>query len=68
MSYAYHCDREGCVDPWQKEDSREDPFIEVTQDDELLGHFCCLDCLMHWAAGNSEPTEVIVIDDEQDAE
>lgn len=67
MSYGYHCDREGC-DDWQEAESREEPFFELLQDEELVGHFCCLDCLMHWAAGNSEPTEVIVIDDEQDAE
>lgn len=58
MAYATHCDCEGC-DTWQKVDSDFAPFLELAEGEDLLGHFCTLDCLMLWAAGNSEPTEVV---------
>ena len=58
MSLAYHCDREGC-DSWAKYPGLGSRFLELTEGEDVLAHFCCLDCLTHWAAANSEPTEVI---------
>ena len=58
MTLAHHCDRDGC-DTWQRTKTSFPPFLTVTDGAEVLGHFCCLDCLLHWAAACSEPTEVI---------
>jgi len=53
--YAVHCDREGC-DTWERTDGEFAPFVDVVEGDDLLGSFCTLDCLTHWAAAASEPT------------
>ena len=58
MAYATHCDAPGC-DTWQRVESDFAPFLEVSEGEDILGHFCCLDCLMRWAAGMSEPTDVV---------
>lgn len=53
---AYHCDRDGC-DSWQRMDSTlPGAFLILSDEDEDLAHFCCLDCCMHWSAAHSEPT------------
>jgi hypothetical protein len=59
------CDREGC-DTWQRmTDDTEDHWVIVHlnnpdfEDEVVTRHFCTVDCLMHWAAANSVPTEVI---------
>ena len=51
MSYATHCDREGC-DSWQEMGSDFLPFLELCEGEEVVGHFCSLNCLTQWAAGN----------------
>lgn len=61
MSLSLHCDREGC-DSWQRDPNPEhDTWLCVNggPDFDREHHFCNLDCLMHWAAANSEPTTVV---------
>ena len=59
MTLAYHCDRDGC-DTWQRTDTDlPSDFVTLNASDSVLGHFCTLDCLTHWAAAHSEPTTVI---------
>lgn len=58
MSYATHCDREGC-NTFQRVNSDFPAFLELSQGDDIVAHFCCLDCCMIWAAAHSAPTEVI---------
>ena len=53
---AYHCDREGC-DSWARGALRSEFIVVILHPHKR--HFCCLDCLMHWAAANSEPTESV---------
>lgn len=55
--YAYHCDRDGC-ETWQRCDSSTPMFLQLMSaaDPKWVRHFCTPDCLMHWAAANSEPT------------
>lgn len=58
--FAHHCDREGC-DTWQRLDTDAPQFTTVTFPRTWTTrdhHFCTLDCLMHWAATHSMPTEV----------
>ena len=59
--YATHCDRDGCTS-WQRIGSELPQFIAVvgpTNWGRREFHFDSLDCLMHWAAANSVPTEVV---------
>ena len=66
MSMAVHCDRDGC-DTWQRTESDlpVDWFNVTTNrlhhrwgaDNTAQWSFCTLDCLMHWAAARSTPTE-----------
>lgn len=61
MSLAYHCDREGC-DTWQRLPSANPLWLVVSGgvgNRAPDSHFCCLDCLTHWAAANSAPTETV---------
>lgn len=59
MGMAYHCDRTDC-DSWQRADTEHCEFVFVYDNDsELLACCCTLDCLMHWAAAHSEPTQVV---------
>lgn len=57
---AHHCDRDGC-DSWQRADTDliSDWVVlsPVRSRDDEFGMFCCLDCVMKWAAAHSEPTE-----------
>jgi hypothetical protein len=57
MAYATHCDREGC-NKFQRVKSQF-PFLELLRGDEVVAHFCCLDCCMVWSAAHSAPTEVV---------
>lgn len=56
MTWAMHCDAEGC-DSWQKGE-RSDCFVAVIHagSNDPIAHACCLDCLMRWAAKHSSPT------------
>lgn len=60
MSLAYHCDRDGC-DTWIKRDAGiPNGFVSIydsSDDYEPIAHCCSIDCLMHWAASHSAPTE-----------
>lgn len=57
--YAFHCDRDGC-DSWQRVDAEHPVFVAlVFPGDTMPAHFCCLDCVLHWAAAHSVPTEVV---------
>jgi hypothetical protein len=59
--YATHCDRESC-DSWQPLDGELPQFITVvgpTNWGRREFHFDSLDCLMHWAAKHSMPTEAV---------
>ena len=58
MSYAYHCDADGC-DSWQRTDSEFLPFLELSEGEDLIANFCTLDCCMKWCAANSVPTEKV---------
>jgi hypothetical protein len=54
MTWAAHCDRDGC-DSWQRNGTH---FLTLSCGTDIIGHFCCLDCAMHFCAA-SEPTEVV---------
>lgn len=56
MSLAVQCDRDSC-DTWQRIPTENNQWLTIS-DTAKTYHFCCLDCVMHWAAANSEPTEV----------
>ncbi|MFD3594362.1 hypothetical protein ACFWU5_16685 [Nocardia sp. NPDC058640] len=61
MSIARHCDRDGC-DSWKRIDPElmvwgGPRWITVDLGDDDLRHFDTLDCLTHWAAAHSIPTE-----------
>ena len=58
MTYAWHCDREGC-DSWQKVDTDFPPFLELLEGDGLIGNFCSLDCLTVWASGAGDLIDTI---------
>ena len=53
---AHHCDHCGT---WQRAQTSFPPFLIVTEGDEVIGHYCCYDCLMLWAATVSTPKEEI---------
>lgn len=59
IMFSRECAREGC-NTWQRAISpAENHWV-----DAILNHptrtraiaFCTIDCMMHWAAANSEPT------------
>jgi hypothetical protein len=55
MSLALHCDRAGC-DAWQL--APAEAFLTLAGGYSTThSHFCSLDCLLHWAAENSVPTD-----------
>lgn len=60
MGLAYHCDRDGC-ETWQRHNADfPTSFVavyDIYNDAEPIAHLCSLDCLMHWAAAHSAPTE-----------
>jgi hypothetical protein len=57
VSLAYHCDRDGCG-TWQRiNPSIEPQFYILSHGADSFAHFCCLDCVMHWTAQHSSPTE-----------
>jgi len=58
MSYATHCDADSC-DSWQRLNSEFPEFLELVEGDESVAHFCCIDCVMKWAAANSDPVDVV---------
>lgn len=58
---AYHCDRDGC-DSWQRLPTANPLWLVLKGGSGSLAresHFCTLDCLMHWAAERSAPTETV---------
>lgn len=58
---AWHCDDENC-DSWAKANSiLTQTWLTVTDHFNNQWHFCTPDCLMCWAAANSEPTEEILL-------
>ncbi|WP_188827629.1 hypothetical protein [Nocardia camponoti] len=61
MSLAKHCDRDGC-DSWQHIDAEPSDWAELHFVDDVR-HFCSIDCVMNWAAANSQPSETIVVTD-----
>lgn len=55
MSYALHCDHAGC-ETWQF--APAEAFLTLAGGHSTEHHhFCTLDCLMHWAAEKSIPTD-----------
>jgi hypothetical protein len=59
MSLVYTCDREGC-DVWVRDDADTQTFVvlySVDDYDTPIAYCCSIDCLMHWAAANSVPTD-----------
>ncbi|MEV6219866.1 hypothetical protein [Nocardia sp. NPDC051833] len=67
MSMAVHCDRDEC-DTWQRTGddlptgwwiltASPRRFLAWNEQAEKSWAFCTLDCLMHWAAARSTPTE-----------
>ncbi|MFD3705332.1 hypothetical protein ACFWUP_19510 [Nocardia sp. NPDC058658] len=58
MALARHCDRDGC-DSWQRVDRDvNNRWITVDLGGGDIRHFDTRDCLMHWSAATSVPTEV----------
>jgi len=53
---ALHCDS---CDSWQRTTTHQPTFLTLSDHTGDIAHFCTTDCLMHWAAINSEPTEEI---------
>jgi hypothetical protein len=56
---AFHCDREGC-DSWISSDidiPTNFVFLCALPTGSPIAHFCGLNCLMHWAAEKSVPTD-----------
>jgi hypothetical protein len=65
VSLAYHCDRNGCGS-WQKASAVvPTEFYILLKGDDVKGHWCSLDCVMHWSAQHSAPTETINLDQEE---
>lgn len=55
MSYALHCDNTGC-EAWQLDPAPG--FLTLAGGYSTShSHFCTLNCLMHWAAEHSIPTD-----------
>lgn len=53
------CARDGC-DTWQS-DNFNGPntwVIAAFMEDMTSLDFCTIDCMMHWSASNSTPTEI----------
>lgn len=68
MSLAVHCDRDGC-DTWQRTESDvavewfkvtvDHRFATFRRSEREEWNFCTLDCLTHWAAKHSSPSETL---------
>jgi hypothetical protein len=59
MSTAIHCDREDCPNFDFVLGIPQHPFVGLVDlaTGNYLAHACCPDCLMHWIAANTEPSE-----------
>lgn len=66
MSLAYHCDREGCTNYQMASAGLPTDFYILLQRDDVVGHWCCLDCVMHWTAQHSAPTETVTFLDQEE--
>lgn len=56
MSLHVHCDRDGCDHHQMLSVDNPSTFYALSHGGGIVGHWCSLECVMHWAAAASAET------------